>query len=71
VCFEVLIDLLRLTLAMQSAANDPSAESLSIVHRARLHYVCVRFMHCLRQLCENEALEAHVTAVSISHSLID
>ena len=66
---QVLIDLLRLTLAVQSAANDASVDGLSIVHRARLHHVCVRFMHCLRQLCDNEAFDAHVTAVG--GSLLD
>jgi hypothetical protein len=63
-CDDALVDLIRMILTIQSLANESSSKTrLTIVHRARLHCLCARFMHTIQQLCDVPALQTHVKYV--------
>uniref|UniRef100_A0A3Q2D5D2 EFR3 homolog B n=1 Tax=Cyprinodon variegatus TaxID=28743 RepID=A0A3Q2D5D2_CYPVA len=59
---EVLVDLIRLTLALQELGTS-NQESLSFYNRCSLHAVCAAFFHLLSQLGPPPPLHQHVAQV--------
>ncbi|KAM4538477.1 protein EFR3 homolog B-like [Fundulus diaphanus] len=59
---EVLVDLLRLILALQELGAS-NQENLSVFNRCSLHAVCAASLHLLSQLGPPPALHQHVTQV--------
>uniref|UniRef100_A0A8C2ZGW4 EFR3 homolog B n=1 Tax=Cyclopterus lumpus TaxID=8103 RepID=A0A8C2ZGW4_CYCLU len=59
---EVVVDLIRLVLALQELALS-NQERLSVFNRCGIHAVCAAFLHLLSQLGPPAALHHHVTQV--------
>uniref|UniRef100_H3C8Y5 Uncharacterized protein n=1 Tax=Tetraodon nigroviridis TaxID=99883 RepID=H3C8Y5_TETNG len=59
---EVLVDLIRLVLALQELALS-NQEGLSTFNRCGLHAVCATFLHLLSQLGPPPELQQHITQV--------
>ncbi|XP_074483244.1 protein EFR3 homolog B-like isoform X2 [Sebastes fasciatus] len=59
---EVVVDLLRLVLALQELALS-NKECLSVFNRCGVHAVCAAFLHLLSQLGPPPPLRQHVTQV--------
>uniref|UniRef100_A0A087XJF9 EFR3 homolog B n=1 Tax=Poecilia formosa TaxID=48698 RepID=A0A087XJF9_POEFO len=59
---EVLVDLIRLILALQELGVS-NQESLSVLNRCSLHAVCAAVLHVLSQLGPPPPLRQHVTQV--------
>ncbi|GAA6227514.1 protein EFR3 homolog B-like isoform X6 [Lates japonicus] len=59
---EVVVDLIRLVLALQELASS-AQESLSVFNRCGVHAVCAAFLHLLSQLGPPPPLQQHVTQV--------
>ncbi|XP_077959956.1 protein EFR3 homolog B isoform X3 [Gasterosteus aculeatus] len=59
---EVLVDLIRLVLALQELALS-NQECLSVFNRCGIHAVCAALLHLLAQLGPPPALQHHVTQV--------
>uniref|UniRef100_A0A4W6C7C1 EFR3 homolog B n=1 Tax=Lates calcarifer TaxID=8187 RepID=A0A4W6C7C1_LATCA len=58
---EVVVDLIRLVLALQLASS--AQESLSVFNRCGVHAVCAAFLHLLSQLGPPPPLQQHVAQV--------
>uniref|UniRef100_A0A4W6CPY3 EFR3 homolog Ba (S. cerevisiae) n=1 Tax=Lates calcarifer TaxID=8187 RepID=A0A4W6CPY3_LATCA len=59
---EVVVDLIRLVLALQELASS-AQESLSVFNRCGVHAVCAAFLHLLSQLGPPPPLQQHVAQV--------